>query len=138
MSDESGENVNLESMVNCFADENLNLLELLGMGENDVKRARKEKPKQKAKKKTSVPLSLVWKRVAGLQVTAENLLVDNGLASLRRLPSASFAQDDSWVLARMKGHVNSGQMEWTLKIVQDESGFPALAAGIEVNKHRTR
>ncbi len=136
MSQSSGENESLSSVVNCYADENLNLLSILGMLESPSKKARKERPK--VKKEAEVPFKLVWKRTAGLSIVPHDLGVQNGLAVLSSSSSVSAKNSSNpWIFARMKGYLSSGELLWTLRLV-DGNGLVPAAAGIEDRKGAMR
>lgn len=117
-----------EAEVNCYADENMNLLALLGLAEQPKKRAKKEPTVR-----TPRPLRLCWRREPLLRIEPQDVMVENGIATLRRVPNT--AAQAKWVLARLKGYASGGEVDWMIRVVPDDGGdYPACAVGVEDEK----
>jgi hypothetical protein len=117
MADDENE---LRDSVNLYAEDNMRLLELLGMGkEAKSKKQKTAEPKKRAPKPS---LRLSWQRTLGVTID------DRG----REVQLKAVALQDEWAFARLFGYLAEGAVRWTV-VLQHEGGeaLETMGAGAE-------
>ncbi len=123
MASEEEQEENLADTVNIYADDNMRLLDLLGLGEESERKKAKTKTSRPATPKAAA-LRLTWQRTPGLSIT------DHGdSVSLRAV-----ALEDEWSFARLFGFVSRGELSWTAVVTEKDSAErESMAVGVEGN-----
>lgn len=121
MSEEEDGLSTLVKHVNCFSDENMNLLAILGLDkEKPMKRPKtKEKPRKRL-----VEFSSTWKRSPGIALVEED-----GISTLTRKDVG-----EDWCFARMKGFFSGDtgtELSWSVSWCRSSGQTAAIAAGVE-------
>jgi hypothetical protein len=122
MSEDDAGILELKKEVNCYAEDNMALLSILGL---DVEKPSKRSKTKSEARKTLVEFSPTWKRVSGITIVEGE-----------RVTTLSAKSAENWTFARMRGYLGAGELSWTLCWKRDT--IAAITAGVEDEHQCTR